>query len=269
MSNIYTEFARLYLRPGVRLTPVEVEPLLDRILGERGSYWVPVWYEISAGSHVDLQYGSGKSAGLNNLEAEELAPFEEIWVRFANEGSDFDEIYEWSPELGESAWDGYPRHRPCRYRFNEVRILATDPSIDRFLPAGLSWHRKGDELRAVCVGSYLALNGRIDMEVGSRVRLGTDSKRTPGGLPTPTTPCHGSARVSKVEPSEIGSLIENGDDRVERVELLHAGRIVHRTEWGKRRGRAPAGDSRSRCADDWDNCIDAEFARLRGMHTAR
>ena len=69
MSNVYTEFARLYLRPDVRLTPVEVEPLLDRILGERGSYWVPVWYDISAGSHVDLQYGSGKSAGRRVLVA--------------------------------------------------------------------------------------------------------------------------------------------------------------------------------------------------------
>src|SRR3954463_13849457 len=118
MSNIFTEFARMYLRPGAVLAATEAETLLDRILGDRGSYWVPVWYDLATPDRLDLQYGSGKTAGFYDLEAEDLALFEEIWIRFADAGADADVVYEWSPLLGESAYDGYARIRPCRYAFD-------------------------------------------------------------------------------------------------------------------------------------------------------
>jgi len=39
MLYIYTEQARLYLRPGVTIPPHDVELLLDRLLDGRGSFW--------------------------------------------------------------------------------------------------------------------------------------------------------------------------------------------------------------------------------------
>ncbi len=42
-----------------------------------------------------------------------------------------------------------------------------------------------------------------------------------------------------------------------RVDLLHAGRVVHRSEWGEER--------RCWCADDWDNCADPDFATWQAL----
>jgi hypothetical protein len=264
VSNIFTEQARLYLCPGVLLSPGEVEGLVERILGERGSYWVPVWVDASSGIYVDLQYGSGKGAGLHALEPDALAPFEEIWVRFTDEGADFDVIREWAPVLDESAYDGYARARPCRYAFDEVRLGGVARAFEPRLPPGLPWERTSDGFRAPCVGSYLALNGRTDMAVGPGARLGGPEKRTPGGLPTPTTPCHGGARASAIEPGELGWIVERGDERVRHVELRFAGGVVHRAAWGRWHERARTETWLGACADGWDNCIDEGFVRLRG-----
>lgn len=265
MSNIYTEHARLYLRPGLTITPPEVEALLDRVLGERGSYWVPVWYGLSAPSYLDLQYGSGKSAGLHNLEPEELSRFEEVWVRSANEGDDFDLVLEWAPELGESAYDGYPRRRPCRYGFDEVWLVLREDHRQKWRPEGLSWEETAAGLRAPCAGSYLALNERIDMEVGACARLDAGVKRTPGGFPTPTTPCHGSRPLwDMIAEGDLARLVEQGHEAILSMDLRYGGRVVHRVEWGRRQEGSTRNRRVHRSADDWDNCVDEEFVRLRG-----
>ncbi|MDC0745486.1 hypothetical protein [Polyangium mundeleinium] len=265
MSNIFTEFARLYLGPGEVLTAPQAESLLERILGERGSYWVPVWYDLATPGYLDVQVGSGKGAGLYHLEVEELVQFEEIWVRFADEGTDADVIYEWAPVLGESAFDGYRRRRPCRYAFDEVRIVSRDQTLLRRLPEGLPWEETAEGYRVACAGTHLALNERIDMAVGPGARFGTDVERTAGGLPTPTTPCHGgSTPVRAVEPGELGAWVQRGDRTITRLDLLHAGRIVHRAAWGRRYERSPEDEWLSQCADGWDNCADELFVRVRG-----
>src|SRR4051812_19934546 len=184
MSNIYTEFARLYFCPGIRLSQSEIEALIDRILNERGSYWVPVWYDASNVDYIDLQYGSGKSASLYNLEPEELAPFEEIWVRFADEGSDGDILYSWTPALHETSTYGSEGRRVCRYGFDEVEIVTQQPKESwPFLShvSHLPWEKTPKGWRAVCIGSYSTLNQRSDLEMGPGLRLGSTKNPTPGG----------------------------------------------------------------------------------------
>ncbi|HRI64585.1 MAG TPA: hypothetical protein PK156_10100 [Polyangium sp.] len=259
MSNIYTEHARLYFRPGMTLERPEIEKLLDNVLTERGSYWVPVWYELAPWSHVDLQYGSGKAASLFNLEVEDLQPFEEIWVRFADEGADYDVIYEWFPALDETPHDGYPRKRNCRYMFDEINVFLHEQQRRAWVPGVLPWQPMRGGFRAPFWSIYWALNERSDMEIGPGARLASE-KRTPGGLPTLTTPSHGTCSLSMdLVHAEIVELAEHGHPSIARVDLLYSGRVVHRAEW-----IGSGHDKSSRrwahyTADHWDNCSDQAF----------
>lgn len=239
----------------------EAEALIARVVGERGSYWVPVWYSLATPGRLDLQYGSGKSLGLFGLEPEDLAAVEEVRVRFADEGADFDMIHAWAPALDETAYDGCGRKRLCRYGFDEVRVVARDRrAVARSLPAGLPWQETAEGWQLACAGNHLALNTRTDMGVGPCVRLGDDARRTPGGLATPTTPSHGTRSIGAVEPAALATLVQNGDGAIARVDLRDGGRLVHRAHWEPASWRG--GDEwTNRSADDWDNCRDEDFAR--------
>lgn len=262
MSNIYTEHARLYFRPGMTLDGTEMESLLERILGERGSYWVPVWYENAWPSHVDFQVGSGKSAGVHNFEPEDLTAFEEIWVRFADEGSDYDVIYEWAPARQEDLFCGNRRRRTCMYAFDEVRVFLRNAPRRAWLPEGPAWKVISGGFAAKCSGRYSALNERADMEIGPCAQLGME--QSAGGFPTPSTPYYGSGRRILVQgPPQIDRLLELGQHGIDHVDLLYAGRIVHRTEWHVDEEEFRGTYWRDRCADHWDNCVDEEFVRLR------
>ncbi len=263
MSNIYTKFARLYVCPGIRLSQPEVESLIDRILDERGSYWVPVWYDATRADYIDLQYGSGKGASLYNLEPEDLAPFEEIWVRLADEGSDDDIIFSWAPILNETQHDGAPNRRVCRYGFDEVEIFTESTEKTRALFSHFPWEKTATGWRASIVGSYSTLNQRSDMEMGSGLRLGSETSRTPGGFPTKTTPCHWGSSLKEIQPMGICALTEMVDLKITRLDLRHAGRIVHQALWSGRDDGPAWMRWNYRNADDWDNCVDDEFITLR------
>lgn len=259
MSNIYTEFARLYFCPGARLAQSEIESLIDMILDERGSYWVPVWYDASNADYLDLQYGSGKGASLSNLEPEELSAFEEIWVRFADEGSDGDFIYSWTPVL-DSETDG---RRVCRYTFDEVEIFTEQPRDTWAFSLHFPWEKTATGWRAVVAGSYSTLNQRSDMDMGSGLRLGSTKKPTPGGFPTKTTPCHWGSSLMEVQPIDMDSIFEGTGTKITRVELRHAGRIVHQASWSGRDDGPAWMRWNHRNADDWDNCVDEAFVEMR------
>lgn len=265
VSNIYTEFVRFQLLPGTSMSPGEAEALIRRAEGDRGSYWVPVWYDLSTPGRLDLQIGSGKGAGVFSLEPEDFARFDRVWVRFADAGATCDVISTWSPALGEDEDARYDERRPCRYGFDAVHVVARDRrAAERALPPGLPWQEDPEGWRLVCAGSHLALNTRQDMESGACTRLGDDGPRTPGGLATPTTPSHGDAGVSAIEPAALEALATEGDAAIARVDLLHAGRVVHRAGWGR-----PAWSEHERweccAADDWDNCCDEDFVRDMGQ----
>ena len=261
VSNIFTEFVRFYLHPGASMSAPEAEALIARVIGERGSYWVPVWYDRTTPGRLDLQYGSGKSVGLFGLSPDDLAAVEEVWVRFADEGADVDVIYTWAPALDEDVPDGYGRKRPCRYGFDEVRVVARDRrAAMRALPSELPWQETAEGWRLACEGSHLALNTRTDMGIGPGVLFGDDGRRTPGGVATATTPSHGATSIGAVEPAALAALVQKGDGAIERVDLQHASRLVHRAGWGTV-AWSKCDEWQSRCADDWDNCRDEDFVR--------
>jgi len=263
MSNIYTEFARLYFRPGVTMTPLEAEELLERILDERGSYWVPVTYELAWPTHIDFQYGSGKGAGVYNLEDEHLSLFEEIWVRFADEGSDHDTIYQWSPLLGDTYHDGYPRKRPCRYCFDEIEIVLAPKSREAWIPSGFPWKITPEGYRAACIGTYLTLNERNDMDLGPRARLNTPRKPA-DGFSSPSTPCY-DLRIPTLPnlQSELAKLLEMKQRGIVRIELRYWGRVVHVVQWWPHHHDEKEMAWQHRSGDGWANCLDEEFVALR------
>ena len=263
MSNIYTEQARFYFRPGMTIDADEAESMLERILGERGSYWVPVWYEVVWPSYVEFQYGSGKGASHYNLEVEDLTPFDEIWVRVADEGSDQDVIYERRPAQEESSHSEYGRRRHCHYAFDEVHVI-TKPSYRRlWMPEDLSWKIIPGGFRASFVGKYLALNERTDMEIGPCARLPTEC-RTPNGFNTPSTPNHGNRAPTFVDvPEALAQLVTHKQPAIAYVDLRYRGRVVHRAEWHNDEEEFRGTYWRHRCADHWDNCVDEKFLRTR------
>lgn len=263
MSNIYTEFARLYFRPGITLTAPEAEDLLERILDERGSYWVPVTYDVSDPRFIDYQYGSGKSAGLHNLEAEQLSLFEEIWVRLADEGSDKDVIYQWSPMLGDTYPDGYPRKRPCRYAFDEIEIVLTEKKRKAWIPSGVPWKITPNGYKAACLGTYLTLNTRNDMDLGPCARLHTPRKPA-DGFSSPSTSCYDLALLTLPgAQAELAKLLELEQSGIARIELRYWGRVVHVAQWAPHRHDENGTEWQQRSGDDWNNCVDEEFVALR------
>ena len=261
MSNIFTESVRFCLLAGASMSRDEAEALARRAEGDRGSYWVPVWYSLATPGFFDLQTGSGKGAGLFNLDPEDFARFARVWVRFADEGASHDVISSWSPSLGEDDNLRFERRRPCRYGFDAVHVVARDRrAATAVLPSELPWRLVAEAWHLDCAGSYLALNTRHDMAVGPGVRLGDGHTTTPEGLATPTTPSHGESYLDSLEPASLDSLIHKGSAAIAHVDLLYAGRVVHRAGW------APCESSEEdqwlvRGADDWDNCRDDEYLR--------
>lgn len=224
MSNIVTTQLRLVLRTGA-LSALDVDALVARLL-EGGSYWVPPCVDASSGAWIDVQLGSGKGAGLVHLEPDALAPFEEIWMRSSDEGSDVDTIASFSPLLGETLLDA--RWRPCRYAFDHAELDGRSLAVR---------------------GSYAALNARTDMDVGARARIGPFPAVREGALSTPTTPCFHASRPTALEPAELARSLS----LCRRSVLSYRGRIVQRTEPDAR------GRPRVQSADHWDNCADESY----------
>ncbi|MFB7721645.1 hypothetical protein [Nocardia sp. NPDC056100] len=260
MSNIFTDFVRVYAHPGHRIQHSEAEwiaaMLIDFARGDHrdvGSYWVPVWFRVAEDrSYADIQYGSGKSLGMEDfLQVLNTERYRAVWQRQNNEGGSQDVISRNHPE-GESSL--------CRYGFDEVRVrsAAARPPC----APDQDWHRNADDIWRLAVpGSYRTGNERADMKIGPLAGLTRPpSPQTESSLTTPTTPCYFGDRLAAIDPPWLEPLADEPPDST-LVEFRWRGRIVHRarmedTEWGR--------DWEHRSADDWDNCLDAEFLRFNG-----
>ncbi|MEU6745321.1 hypothetical protein ABZ914_03745 [Spirillospora sp. NPDC046719] len=259
MSNIFTDFARVYARADSRIDEVEAQWIAWMLLGPRGSYHVPVCNRRGPqGRYVDVQYGSGKGNGLGEFCENHVGwAYSAIWVRRFDEGGSQDVI--WHDADGPS--------RFCRYGFDEVRVTTADGRPPRAPEA--SWRRHPDGTWRVRVaGSYRTGNNRSP-------RVGPGPSATPTTvqpppdpadlpLPTPTTPSIDGEELTSIHPSWLDSLTHD-DSTATLIEYRWRGRVVHWASFQPDEACLdPDPDWRHRSADDWDNCLDAEFLRLTG-----
>jgi hypothetical protein len=253
MSNISTAFVRIYARRDDRIDQVEARWITSILLGERGSYHVPVWIRLSPlGDHVDVQYGSSKSAGLLDFCDYHIGGYEAIWGRSFYDGGDEDMIWQ------DHARDGQMRF--CRYGFDEVRVQ-TDGDGPPVAPDA-AWVRGPDgSWRLPVAGSYRTGNDRtiLGCDPGPAPRP-IEPSRT--GLATPTTPCEWGRPLIGTDPSWLAPFGGEGPavSAVSVVEFRWRGRLVHRV----RQDATTFRGWQHRCADDWDNCLDPAFLRYTG-----
>lgn len=274
VSNIITDFVRIHAWAGHGISRAEAEWISERLLSDRGSYWVPVTIHLAPSrSHVDIQYGSGKSTGMVEFWADYGDQYDAVWTRSYDPARSFDLIWSGDPNTG------YRQARSCRYAFDEVRVTGPAgglPAIggDARGPRNASgdWQPYADGVwRSLVRGSYLTCNSRVDMNTGPRLR-GVDwnaprISTRPSGLSTPTTPCYDSVSIEVLEPAELAVLTTGRSTRppARRVEFFWQGRLVHRAQedhddfLGERTWQ-------HRSADGWDNCADPEFLSYSRPH---
>jgi hypothetical protein len=111
VSNIFTDFIRVYARPDSRINEVEAQWITWMLLGPRGSYHVPACIRCGPqGRYAEIQYGSGKSDGLGDFCDNYIGwRYGAIWVRHFNEGGSQDVIWHAGVD------DGPRRSRALRY----------------------------------------------------------------------------------------------------------------------------------------------------------
>src|SRR5437762_1642171 len=123
MANIATVF--------VRVQPVDAaitaRDVFDALVGpQRHSYHVPLW-QREAGGFIDVQYGerwSGASAVSFLWEAlgDRLGS---VWVRFYDDGGDFDAIGHRTLAMPDDApW------RVCEYFYDAVRLTTRSGAVE-------------------------------------------------------------------------------------------------------------------------------------------
>ncbi|GAA4504238.1 hypothetical protein GCM10023191_058210 [Actinoallomurus oryzae] len=260
MSNIFTDFVRVYAQPRRHITMVEAQWIAWTLLGPGGSYWVPVHIRCGPeGRYADIQYGSGKSSGIVDFCEDHVGywRYSTIWCRHFNEGGDQDVIW-W-----EDVNDG-PR-RFCRYGFDEVRVTTVDGRPPAVPEAPWRRHRDGSWWLEVA-GSYRTGNDRSD-DVGPCATPTMDPPVPDPAvlpLPTPTTPTVGGEEPTGVDPPWLASLTA-GESTAVSVEYHWRGRLVHRASFQvMERYYETTPDWHHRSADHWDNCLDPDFLRFTG-----
>ena len=243
MSNIVTDFVRLYAWAGHRIDRAEAEWIGERLLSARGSYWVPVTIHLAPDlSHVDLQYGSGKGTGMVEFWDDYGDQYDAVWTRSFDPAHPYDLIWRGGPNTG------HRTARLCEYASDEAGVTG---------PAGEPTRRSKTP------GPDLTCTSRPD--INTAPRLGGIDWNAPragmraGGLPTPTTPCYDDVSMRVLEPAEL--TVFTTDDRpavARRVEFFWRGRLVHRAqeEYDDFLGRRTW---QHRSADGWDNCADPAF----------
>lgn len=260
VSNIFTDFIRVYAQPGHHIDEVEAQWIAWMLLGPRGSYHVPVRVRCGPqGRYAEIQYGSGKSPDVVNFCENHIGywRYSTIWGRSFNDGGSEDVI--WQDDVN----DG-PR-RFCRYGFDEVRVITAggQPPVVPEAP----WQRQLDgSWRLRVAGSYRTGNDRF-ASVGPCATAAVDPPAPdPADLPlsTPTTPNIHGEELSSIDPPWLAALTEAGSAAV-LIEYRWRGRIVHWSSFqSDERYNDPDPEWQHRCADDWDNCLDSEFLRFIG-----
>jgi hypothetical protein len=270
VSNIFTDFVRLYAWEGHEITPAEADWIVEQLLGDRGSYWVPVTIQLADNQeYVDIQYGGGKSVGIVDFWDDFGGQYDAMWVRAELGDGAPDKIFCGDPN------DEWP-YRSCAYGFDEVRVTAVaDVEPDLSQTPDARWRQSDDRVWTLSTtGIYHCENSREDMDhAGPNGRAGKRAWQVPwpvarpGGLFTPTTPAYSDASFEVIQPARLGALVEF-DDRwpkgypgVESVEFFWRGRLVHRVRYedDEMEGRSTW---QHRSADWWDNCIDPAFVEF-------
>ncbi|MFI7444983.1 hypothetical protein [Nonomuraea indica] len=209
MSNIFTDFIRVYAQPGHHIDEVEAQWIAWMLLGPRGSYHVPVRVRCGPqGRYAEIQYGSGKSPDVVNFCENHIGywRYSTIWGRSFNDGGSEDVI--WQDDVN----DG-PR-RFCRYGFDEVRVITAggQPPVVPEAP----WQRQLDgSWRLRVAGSYRTGNDRF-ASVGPCATVAVDPPAPdPADLPvsTPTTPNIHGEELSSIDPPWLAALTEAVDPR--------------------------------------------------------
>ncbi|NEW38638.1 hypothetical protein GV794_16655 [Nocardia cyriacigeorgica] len=264
MANIASVFVRLSLRDSAdEMTEQEV---LDELLGSHGTYHVPVWSRRSDAT-IDAQFGvKWGAAGLaERLWAAWSAHLSTVWVRWYDDGGDFDDI-EHRPiarstrEHSKYTYRGGTWIRRCRYRYDGIRITWRHEIPQAATLGGWLWRRDGSAVVADAAGDYLAGNPRCDL---------SDDPQ----LATPTTPTRGlfsfeggldhelyrwwreAGLPGSLSDDDLSLILSCGD----RLELLWKGRpvMVLLPE------NSP-GSWRVYSLDDWDNCADPDYLLTAG-----
>lgn len=257
MSNIFTSFVRVHAQPDRRIDRIEAEWITWMLLGPRGSYYVPVWFRCAPdGGYVDIQYGNGKSPDIVDFCDDHVGSWRygAIWGRVFDEGGDQDVI-----------WHGHVNDGPrgyCRYGFDEVRVTAVGdgPPVAPERP----WRRHSDgSWRLAVAGSYRSGNDRHTIDIGPDATPATPPPEPgPADLATPTTPNAWGEALTAVDPTWLAPLAD-AHPGVTLIEYRWRGRLVHRAREDHDEAEGLP-TWQHRCADGWDNCLDADFLRFTG-----
>jgi hypothetical protein len=226
MANIATVF--------VRVQPIDdaitAQDVFDALMSpERGTYHVPLWQREDDG-FIDVQYGarwSGVSAVsfLWDAFGDRLGS---VWVRFYDDGGDFDVIGHRTLAMPDDApW------RVCEYWYDAVRLTSRSGATE--------WRDLGERLRR-------AANERDGLGEIER-----DTPTTPASVWAHES-CLDLWRSYGVPDGIVDELLAREPD-LRRAELCWRGRPV---EVAERVGRAQ--DRWVRWAlDDWDTCADPDY----------
>jgi hypothetical protein len=207
LANVATVFVRVFFREHPRDAdgppPREISQskILAMLMSGGSSYCVPVWLDYRHGDNpvwqenpawLDVQYGAkwGPAPGPDTLwEHREKNDVAALWVRWFDEGGDFDAIFTMPDK--ESG-------RPCRYAFDEVEV--------RFA--------EGVERRRLA-GTYLCGNDRV-------------APRYSRMVPSPTTePGSTSSVLGDVQPQEAADALTDLRARAQEISLFYGRRLVH------------------------------------------
>jgi hypothetical protein len=259
VTNIFTDFIRVYARPDSHIDEVEAQWIAWTLLGPGGSRWIPVRIRRGPeGRYAEVQYGSSKSPDIVGFCDDYIGyRYSAIWGRHFDEGGTEDVI-----------WQDHVNHGPrrfCRYGFDEVRVTTVDGRPPAEPEASWQRHRDGT-WRLRVAGSYRAGNDR-SASVGPSATPATDLPDPDPELlplPTPTTPTIGDGDLVSIDPPWLAPLAD-GHPAATLIEFHWRGRLVHRASFQMiERYLETSPEWHHRCADDWDNCLDPEFLRFTG-----
>lgn len=238
MANIASIATCSIVRAGVGREQVTPRALLRAMTRfKRHSYCVPPWtYDDYPHGRIYVQHGERWSpSGVAHAWERFGRYLEAIWVRWYDEGGDYDAIFAYTEKgISPSAW--------CRYGFDRVRVCGA-PALGEVLPPS-DWSQDAPGVwTAEMRGTYLAANDRSDIQ------------REHPTLPGPTTPVPGRrlgastlARAAGDMPAILMQLEPALLAFGTAIELTWRGRP---TRVYQRRGERWW----SFCLDDWGNCL--------------
>jgi hypothetical protein len=271
LVNTSTYHVRCFALPGYRFDRDEAEWLAAELVGEEGSYLVPIVVRLSENNTVlDIQTGLCDTF---DFWRQFHRCLDSVWVRSYYDGGDLDSIIRMNDD-----WFS----RNCRYGFDEVRVGLegdADPAAILRTPRRIGWTEVGESTwRLALPGTYVTGNDRsVLCSEGGLSVVGANEpwdgpRLHPGrhmwvadrpvpptetGIGTPTSPAGLTASAFEEETSPF-PVVPEASPALRWVELYWRGRLVRRSTWHRRH----RGGNRwwmHACADDWDNCQDLQY----------